>query len=180
MHACGQLDLWVGEVARPAEIYGLATDRRKEDFEVGRVTSSGYMPLPGDSTRRRSASLQPKLCDDAGRYHTGSMAAQVTIADALSVSTLPSAFRRPRGDRPRSLGRIEVRLGHGDGWPDVVAGCQSRRKRRPGAVAPQGSSDTMGPPAPLRVGADLVGRRSVGQVGTVVALERARRYNQRR
>ena len=66
-----------------------------------------------------------------------------------------------------------MRLGHGDGWPDVVAGCQVVGEDLSDKSRPRGRATRCGPARSIAVGADLVGRRSVGQVGTVVALERA-------
>jgi len=77
------------------------------------------------------------------------------------------------------LRQVDVRLGDGDGGPDVVALRQVLGVDLLHAGAPGVDGDDLVGLTPLRMGADGVGGRGVGQVGPVAAREVARRHGQR-
>ena len=72
-----------------------------------RVTSSGYMPpVSSNSTRRRSASVQPKRLATPGSHHTGSIATFVTIAVTQAHIHLPEVRQAIAFQRLKPDGRV--------------------------------------------------------------------------
>ena len=136
-------------------------------------------PVSSNSTRRRSVSLQPKRCATPGRYQTGSIAALVTSAAPLGSRIWPSGTQAALLHGVDDLGQDHVRLGDGDGRADVVAGGQLGGEHVGHHGAPRVEADDLAGLAPLRVRADDVGGRGVGEVGLVLARQRARRHRQR-
>ena len=136
------------------------------------MTSSGYMPpVSSNSARRSSVSVQPKRCGDAGQVPDR---LDRRLGDQRRAAGAAGRGRR-RASRPLCdgldhLGQDDVRLGDGDGGPDVVPRRQLGGERL-GDDAPHGSMLTIRPGS-LHGGYGPidVGRRGVGEVGPVRGL----------
>mmetsp|Transcript_1966 Transcript_1966/g.6513 ORF Transcript_1966/g.6513 Transcript_1966/m.6513 type:complete len:338 (+) Transcript_1966:36-1049(+) len=107
-----------------------------------RVMSSGYMP-PVCSKRlcRRACSVRPKRRATPGRCQTGSTATLTPETTPLSVSSTPSALRRPAARASVISGMVSVALDTAMlGWSAALAATSGKAVA---ARAPQGSRLTI-------------------------------------
>jgi hypothetical protein len=123
VHARGQRDRRVGQVARVAEdVQRLPADRRQEDLEVAArdelgVHAAGFLEERAPQVRLG----HPKRLATPGSHHTGSIATLVTTAEPSSEQHLAVGGEALEGDRLAHFGQVDVRLGSPRCSADVVA-----------------------------------------------------------
>ena len=159
---------------------GLAADRRQEDLEIGRVTSSGNMPpVCSNRWRRRLVSPMPQRSATPGRYQTGSSATLVQLTSPCSRDDAPSGCSRSKPHRMLELRHGEARMRDRDRRPDVPAVRELAGERLAHDVAVGIERDDLLRIGPLRIGPDRHRRRGVGQVGPMQRIEAARSDRER-
>ena len=162
------------------DVQRLAADRRQEDLDVAardelRVHAAGFLEQRAaqvglaDLEARRHAGQPPhrlqRHLGDGGR----GVVEQHAAVDGQALE----------GDRLLDLGQVDVRLGDGDRGPDVVALGQVVGIHLLHAGAPGVDGDDLRRVAPLRMRADRVGGRGVGEVGAVAARQVAGGHRER-
>ncbi len=169
--------------------------------QIGRVAEDVQREVPDG--RQKHLQIGPR---DQFRVHAAGFleqhAAQLGLAAAKALGhagQVPHRLHRRLGDQ-RAAGRQQhlavglepafldglddlrqdhVRLGHGDGRADVVAGGQRISEAGADLGAPRVERDDLARLAPGRMRADAVGGGGVGQVRPVAGVQRARRHGQR-
>ncbi len=181
VHTAGEGRVAVAELCRIAEaIDGRAADRRQEGFQVGarhqlRIHAAGVLVQAraqlglADAEAPRDAGQVPDRID-RGLHHAHDAVRQndVTVgADAAGI------------EGGADLRHVDMGARHRDGRADVDAARELVAKDFADAMAPRIERNDLVRVGPLRMRADEVGRRSVGEVGAVVGGERAGRDGER-
>ncbi|SPA51561.1 conserved hypothetical protein [Cupriavidus taiwanensis] len=175
MHAAGHAGLGLAQLADIAEeIQRHAADRRQENLKV----------RPRHQLREHAAGLLEQaaaqhafLDAEAGR-HAGQIPHRIDrrlghAHVAVGMQQVAVGLEPARGDSRDQLRHVDVRTGHGDGRADIDAGGDAVGEDAGHQVPPGVERDDLVRVAPLRMRADRFGGGGVGQVGTVVALQRA-------
>ena len=172
MHAAGQRRLAVAKLVRIAEhVDRRAADRRQEHLEVLAIDQIA-------DTCRRSA-----RAGRAARHARSRRSARRCRGDTTPDRSRPSSRGRCRCsdhdvavganasglDRGANFRHVDMRAGDRDGRPDVVAKREIFAEFLTDEMAPRIERDDLRCVGPLRMRADAVGGRGVGQVGTMVA-----------
>ncbi|SPA42945.1 conserved protein of unknown function [Cupriavidus taiwanensis] len=175
MHAAGHAGLGLAQLADIAEeIQRHAADRRQENLQVRprhqfREHAAGLL--------EQAAAQHAFLDAEAGR-HAGQVPHRVDRRlghphVAIGMQQVAVGLEPARGDGRNQFRHVDVRTGHRDGRADIDAGGDAVGKDAGDQVSPRVQRNDLVRVAPLRMRADGFGGCGIGQVGTMVALQRA-------
>ena len=161
-------------------VHRLPADRRQEHFEVAARDELGVHAAR--FLEQRAAEVRFAATEALGHAGQPPHRLDRRLGDdrrAVREQDAPVRLQASRGDRLVHLRHVDVRLGHGDRGPDVVA----RRDRVAKDVGHHGAERVhrhdLVRVAPRRERPDRIGGHRVGEVGLVPAQQRARRHRQR-
>ncbi len=156
-------------------IGGRNTSRSRPRHQLG-IHAAGLLEQRRGAGRPRAT---PKRSATPGRYQTGSIAALVTAHVAVLAQDLAVGLEPPGGDRARMISGMSMCA-----LVTAMVGRMSQPSARRSANTspPDGPRDRARRSArarPLRVRADLLGRRRVGEIRHMDGVELPRRHGER-
>ncbi|MNL14672.1 hypothetical protein D3C87_1356240 [compost metagenome] len=181
VHAAGHAGLRLAQLGHIAEeIERHATDGRQEDLEIRprhefREHAAGLLEqaAPQDAFLDIEAPRQPRQVPD--RVHGSLGHAHI----AIGIEDLAIGHQTAGGNGRRQLRHIDMGARDGNGRADVHAGGDAVCEDGGDEVAPGVERHDLVRIAPLGMGPDGLGRRRVGQIRTMRALQAARGHRQR-